>query len=1624
MAKKKCEYQGCSWTEDSTDLAVYLGLLKIHVDAVHPQSSHAPSKPEKAKRPELAYEVSDEDWDYFLSRWSEYKKVTNLSKDELISQLMECCCEQLRRDHHRMFLSTGIQSSSVTEDTRLAELKQIAVRKRNKAVNRVKLVALKQDKGEPVRKFAGRIRSLASVSGYSVKCKGCQTDVSYTDAVIMDQIITGLADPEVQKDVLSLPDQDQLTLEKLLIFIEGKESGLTSQGLMFGDSAQISAQMSAAKKVNKCRWCGDSHIRGKANCKAPGNKCQKCGKIGHFDKVCRSVKVEPQQQQLDDVNMSENCNIFINSNKKDFWYPGVNNLNKSETHNRGESQNPNNGQMVVYSKLPIAVRRARNKKKSQIQQNLLVQSILTVMVASSICTTAWRENKFLHHVYMKSKGWVKQSPKEKPFVNLSVQFDKQSANHLAMVVPNRLIRKVSVYAMADTGASVCMAGRSIIRDMCLNDNDLTPCAMELTSADKSSIKIVGAIPVVISDAGTGLTTRQILYISNNASSFLLSLEACSDLNLVETDFPVSKNKCISMEGQEATNGSEVHGTPESSMSGSRQSLTRSKCDCKCPDRVKPPETPSSMPFEPTPENIPALENWIREFYASSAFNCCECQPLPKMHGPPLKIFIKDGVKPVAAHTPIPIPLHWQKQVKAGLDRDEAIGVIEKVPSGTPTTWCHRMVVVPKKDNSPRRTVNFMPLNQYSVRQTHHTMSPFHQASMVPANTRKTVLDAWNGYHSVFLDPSCRDLTTFITPWGRYRYKTTPQGYLAAGDAYTERFDKIIADVPNKTKCVDDTIMWANSIQESFFQTCKFLTLCAENGIIFNQKKFQFCREEVEFAGFIIGKSDVRPAPKILDSIKSFPVPKNISDVRGWFGLVNQVAPFFANRAVMEPFRELLKPAAQGKHIYWDDNLTKLFEESKEIIIEKIKEGIKCFDMEKWTCLMPDFCKTGIGFLLTQKQCLCSKIDPYCCSGGWKVVLAGSRFTKGAESRYAPVEGEALAVVWSLEAARHYTLGNPKLVIATDHKPLLKVLGDRKLEDIDNPRLAKLKEKTLRWKYDIIHVPGKIHVGPDTLSRKEVSMALISVARDLDDNLDCTEMELSIENQIAVNMPSPISWQEVREAVSKDKLMHMLSDQISNGFPPDKKLLRLELREYYQHRDHLSQVDGVPLYKGRVIIPECLRKFVLETLHSAHQGITGMTLRAQTCVWWPGITPQIKEMREKCHNCNEHTPSQPSAPPQPLIQPEYPFQQVVSDYFQAGGHHYLVIADRFSGWPAIQFCGASDGSSIKLNEWLRQFFATYGIPEELSSDGGKTYTSYETQKFLSNYGIKHRLSSVAYPHSNQRAELTVKSMKRLIRENTGADGNLNNDKFLRALMQYRNTPDRDIGLSPAQIIFGRSLRDFLPSPQSRYKVHRQWVLQREDRERALAKRAVQNMERLAIGTKNLPPLEIGDNVLVQNQVGNHPSRWDITGIVVEKKSFDQYIIKIDGSGRMTLRNRKFLRKISPLMGSKHLRQQVGIPYERETEVEHQAQDPPISVEDDNLPNLILEPDCDVHDRPPNTSVDEDNSPIVRRSTRERREPDRLVVKSFKGQTYDDTANKSVALSLTSCWPRGGGGINDV
>ena len=91
-------------------------------------------------------------------------------------------------------------------------------------------------------------------------------------------------------------------------------------------------------------------------------------------------------------------------------------------------------------------------------------------------------------------------------------------------------------------------------------------------------------------------------------------------------------------------------------------------------------------------------------------------------------------------------------------------------------------------------------------------------------------------------------------------------------------------------------------------------------------------------------------------------------------------------------------------------------------------------MRRCTCIRPDWSRHGIGYFLLQQHCGCTSGIPDCCSGGWRITLAGSRFLSSAEQHYAAIEGEALAVAWGLEQTQYFTQGCDNLVVVTDHKP--------------------------------------------------------------------------------------------------------------------------------------------------------------------------------------------------------------------------------------------------------------------------------------------------------------------------------------------------------------------------------------------------------------------------------------------------------------------------------------------------------------------------------------------------------------------------------------------------------------
>lgn len=312
----------------------------------------------------------------------------------------------------------------------------------------------------------------------------------------------------------------------------------------------------------------------------------------------------------------------------------------------------------------------------------------------------------------------------------------------------------------------------------------------------------------------------------------------------------------------------------------------------------------------------------------------------------------------------------------------------------------------------------------------------------------------------------------------------------------------------------------------------------------------------------------------------------------------------------------------------------------------------------------------------------------------------------------------------------------------------------------------------------------------------------------------------------------------------------------------------------------------------------------------------MEMRARATVFWPGMSDDIRSVRASCQDCNRNAPSQAATPPAPVSVPSTPFESVFGDYFDYRGQHYLVIGDRLSGWVEVFRApsGTPQAGSAGLVACLRLLFATFGVPETLSSDGGPEFSASTTKDFLSRWGVNHRLSSAYFPQSNGRAEVAVKSAKRLLMSNTSSTGVLNNDNLLRALLQMRNTPDPDCHLSPAEILFGHPLRDAFSfvnrlEKYSNPAVSQTWRDAWKAKEDALRVRFTRTSESLSTHFRPLAPLKQGDRVFIQNQCGRFPKKWDKSGAVVESLPHDQYRVKVDGSGRLTLRNRRFLRQFT-------------------------------------------------------------------------------------------------------------------
>ncbi|XP_045104394.1 uncharacterized protein LOC123499928 [Portunus trituberculatus] len=505
------------------------------------------------------------------------------------------------------------------------------------------------------------------------------------------------------------------------------------------------------------------------------------------------------------------------------------------------------------------------------------------------------------------------------------------------------------------------------------------------------------------------------------------------------------------------------------------------------------------------------------------------------------------------------------------------------------------------------------------------------------------------------------------------------------------------------KCVDGTLLFDSSVKEAFWHTYDFLETCAMKGVTLKPEKFKSCRRQVDFVGFHIGWDTYKPTEERLAALRSFDMPAQpfLTDICSWHGFVNQ----------------------------------EKFELKKEVIYKLSQEGLTFYDKDRPTVVATDWSKVGIGFVILQQHCSCLMREaPFCYKSGWRLALCGSRHLTPVETGYAPVEGEGLAVAWCLRKARLFLLGCPNLLIITDHRPLVKLLGDRELKDVVNPRLFALK-KTQQYRFQIKYLPGKRNHATDFLSR----YTALCAPPDVVDKEQASAIEVAVAAATVAALDSGeqivMDSATVLQAAADDPDYQLLVAKVSAGdWNPRRAQEVVCLRQFYVVRDRMAVSQGLVTYtfeqgSVRLVIPVTLRQRVAANLHAGHQGLDWMLRRARQAMYWPSMEGDLQHHRDSCTVCNAHSPS-------------------------------------LTGWLEIAHF-VSGATSSKLASVLRQYFNRWGALESVSTDGVTNLTSEEMCNFFGRWGVERRVASAHFPQSNGRAEVAVKFAMRLLRANTDA-----------------------------------------------------------------------------------------------------------------------------------------------------------------------------------------------------------------------------------------------------------------
>lgn len=805
------------------------------------------------------------------------------------------------------------------------------------------------------------------------------------------------------------------------------------------------------------------------------------------------------------------------------------------------------------------------------------------------------------------------------------------------------------------------------------------------------------------------------------------------------------------------------------------------------------------------------------------------------------------------------PLALRSRLKEELQHMEDTQIIAKVIE--PTEWVSALVIVEKpRTGKLRICLDPRELNK-AIKRPHYPLPTLEDITPRLTGARYfSVLDARSGYWSIKLSHESSKLTTFNTPFGRYRFLRLPFGLASAQDEFQRKIDETYEGLDGVAAIVDDILVYGATREEHDRNLHAMLKRSWERGVRLNPDKCTIGATEVSYFGHVLSAEGVKPDPGKIAAIREMEVPKSRAELETVLGMVNYLAKFAPSLSeINAPMRQLLK---QSNEFLWDKQHDAAFQRMKDTLTSEPGPVLIYFDPEKELSLQVDASKYGLGAVLMQEG---------------RPISYASRSLTDSEVNYAQIEKEMYAVLYGFKRFHQYVYGR-HVMVQSDHKPLESIM--KKPLAAAPPRLQRMILQLHKYNFTIVHHPGKDIPVADALSRKPLASH--------DDGLS-KGMDLQI-HMVYNSLPvSDARLQEIRETTENDAQLKLLSKAIMEGWPEERKQCPENIAEYWNHRDELSKTNGI-IFKGeKIVIPTSVRGEMLTKIHTGHMGMEKCKQRARDIMFWPGMCKHIEQTVEKCSVCQERQPSNTKEPMMPHRIPDRPWQVVGTDLFTWNNQDYIVTVDYYSRFFELDRLHSTTSAAVVHK--LKAAFARHGIPETIVSDNGPQYKSKEFEAFAKSWEFIHVTSSPHYPQSNGLAERTVKTAKALM-DKAKAD---RRDPYL-SLLEYRNTPV-DNFKSPAQLLMSRRLHSILPSTSQ--QLQPEVVSLKEGHARRVQRQQHQKryFDRSA---RLLPPLRSGESVRLQEH-----GHWRPAVVIQQADTARSYHVRTP-DGQVYRRNRKHLR----------------------------------------------------------------------------------------------------------------------